>query len=152
MKFTSESISHNATVHSFTLTKEEGQPVLIYLIIIAFSLLGYTFNQPIFLLIIVIWVSIWRQATTQETLCVIKDLGIQITKISRAGGKKNFFVDCSQIREIVINEGLTPYSVVVYIAIILYNAKELIIPFEDFRISLVQAQEIYNGVRSLLYE
>lgn len=83
---------------------------------------------------------------------VIKGVGIQITEVKRSLGTVNLFIELSDIREIIINEGLTPYDVITYIGIILHKHSKLIVPFKRFSISQDQAKEIYLGSRELLFE
>ena len=86
-----------------------------------------------------------------ETLVMIKGLGLQITKHKRNGSQSNLFIDCSEIREVIINESLTPYHVRICLGIILIKSQELIVPFQNFDIKLVQARQVYKNAREILF-
>ena len=96
-----------------------------------------------------------------ESLIAIKGIGVQLTKVSKKGSAVHMFLDCTQIKDVVINEvtatqGMTPYSVYFYLALIVQNSDRMIVPFEvagrqNVTLRLEQVKEVYYGVRELLF-
>ncbi|CAG9320863.1 unnamed protein product [Blepharisma stoltei] len=152
MKFSIDSINETQTIRTFTCSNHECSPLKLALTIAFLSIFGFYLKQFWTILIIVY---LWQKYTNEiieETLCVIKGVGIQITEVKRNWGTSHLFIELSDIREIIINEGLTPYDVITYIGIILHKHTKLILPFKKFSITQDQAKEIYLGARELLFE
>ena len=151
MKFSSEIIKETGTILAFSCITESKSPYFLYSSILLLSVLGFLLKQCLVVVIIVYLVWGYRSEITQETLTVIKGIGVQITKYRRDGGKSNLFIDCSDIREVIINEALTPYHVRVCLGIILIKSQELIVPFQGFEITLTQAKQVYQATRKILF-
>ena len=144
-------INETRTILAFTFTKDQATPYFLCTLIVLLSILGFLLKQLSVILIILYLLWNYRNEVTQETLHAIKGLGIQITNYKRNGEKSNLFIDCGDIREIIINEALSPYDIRVYIGIILIKSQELIIPFQKFNISLTQAKQVYREAREILF-
>ncbi|OMJ95271.1 hypothetical protein SteCoe_1324 [Stentor coeruleus] len=150
MKFTSEIIKETGTILAFTCTKIPESPVFLYASTVLLTLLGFFLKQAMIIFPIIYLISNYRNAVIKETLYIIKGLGLQITKFTRAGSSSNLFIDSNEIREVIINETLSPYDVQIRLGIILTKSTKLIVPFEGFEISLTQAKQVYQGVRGTL--
>lgn len=151
MRFTKEVIKETGTILAFSCFAEHKTPYFLYTSVGFLSVLGFFMKQCGVVLVVAYLVWSYRSEITQETLSIIKGIGVQITKYRRDGGKSNLFIDSSDIREVIINEVLSPYHVKFCIGIITVKSQDLIVPFENFSISLIQAKQIYQGAKEVLF-
>jgi GPI-GlcNAc transferase complex, PIG-H component len=64
-----------------------------------------------------------------ESMIAVQGLGIQLCKTSMFGTKRNRFFHTSDIKELIINEGITMCRVVFYLALITNGSRRLVLPF-----------------------
>ena len=87
----------------------------------------------------------------QETLTIIRDLGIQLETETLGGSRTKEFHDISRIRDFIINEHVTFYYVRQYCAFIIENEKKLIVPFMNCsHLRQLDLEYIYCSVKSIL--
>jgi hypothetical protein len=149
MQFTSELVQGTGTILAFTCSKNYKRPYLLY---IEFFCCGAVFLLTGFWILLFFCGIFWlvhRKQIIKETLFVMKGIGLQITKFSRDGSCSNLFFDNSEIREVVIKESMSPYNVRINIAIILLGGARLVIPFNDFQITLKEAKQVYQATRTI---
>lgn len=152
MQFTSCQVGKTGTIKKFTYQKP------IKNLVQRHWLLGVLLVTNLFWGLKCLWVLvgavyIWKnQEVVEESMYVIKNIGVQINKKTVGGGVKRLFLECSNIKELIINEVLSPYNVRIYLGIILKKGDQVTVPFEDFEITLEQAKEIYNSSQELLFE
>ena len=86
-----------------------------------------------------------------ESLMIIRDLGIQTCTTTFDGKQTKCFHDISRIRDFIINEYVTFYSVRQYCALLVENEKELVVPFKNCTLLRQMDHEyIYCSVRQIL--
>eukprot|EP00922_Rhytidocystis_sp_ex-Travisia-forbesii_P051164 GHVS01075964.1.p1 GENE.GHVS01075964.1~~GHVS01075964.1.p1 ORF type:complete len:271 (-),score=55.76 GHVS01075964.1:381-1193(-) len=90
-------------------------------------------------------------STCEESLLVISGVGLQLRNTRRSGSCRYYFVDASQLEQVVINEGVVGLQVLYYLAFIVTDADRMIIPFQCFPPRLPTLTFIYNIVYSLLF-
>lgn len=96
-----------------------------------------------------------KSSIQEEKLVIIKDVGIQLTKVSKDGSTSHQFIERSALRDVVINEvrqsqALTPYDVYFYLAFVVIDQGQVIVPFQHFKQSLAQVKEVYYCSQELL--
>lgn len=149
MKFTSELIQETGTILAFTCHKDYKRPIFLYIQLFFFGVLIIITYHWFFILTTILTYLSYQKEITKETLFVMKGIGLQITKYSRDGSCRNLFIDTSEIREVVIKESMSPYNVRINIAIILLNGPRLIVPFNDFQITLKEAKQVYKATQTI---
>ena len=94
---------------------------------------------------------------TQESLLVIASLGVQTTTTFASGRQIARYHHISDIRDVVINEGITMHSVIYYLAILLRDKDDpqsvasLQPLFTSSWPSINCLQLIYQGIQSILF-
>ena len=151
MKFSSEIIKETGTILEYSCLKEEEKPYIFLGLLSLFAFFSVIFKSLLILVIPVYLIWSHRNEVFKETLLIIKNLGVQITKSKRSGAESSIFIEHSEIREFVINESMSPYSVKINLGIIQVKSVDLIIPFSSFELSLAQAKQVYKGAREILF-
>lgn len=98
-----------------------------------------------------------QRSLQEESLVIIKDVGIQLTKVRKDGSTSHQFYELSVLRNVVINEvrltqAMTPYDVYFYLAFIVTGQDQVIVPFQHFKLSLPQVKEVYYSAQDLLFK
>lgn len=65
-----------------------------------------------------------------ESMVVIRDLGIQLQAKYYSGKESHLFIDKRKIKSIIINEGLTYYDFIFYMAFIVEGSDKMILAFQ----------------------
>eukprot|EP01016_Furgasonia_blochmanni_P029227 TRINITY_DN3076_c0_g1_i24.p1 TRINITY_DN3076_c0_g1~~TRINITY_DN3076_c0_g1_i24.p1 ORF type:complete len:131 (-),score=11.89 TRINITY_DN3076_c0_g1_i24:204-596(-) len=86
----------------------------------------------------------------KESMTIIKELGVLLEKERLNRLKVREFIDISKIKGLIIHEGMTPYDVRYYLAIIIKDSMEVKIPFSGFDLSLNQLLQVYYPSRRFL--
>eukprot|EP00474_Spongospora_subterranea_P010319 CRZ10777.1 hypothetical protein [Spongospora subterranea] len=106
-------------------------------------------------LIICICLMTWRitslmKTVCEETLLVVQELGVQITRKSFSGKESHVFIDKDKISSIVINEGITMFRVIYYMAFIVNGQSDMVLAFNLLpRMGVLLP--IYVGTRAAFY-
>ena len=91
-----------------------------------------SFSWP--LTILLIWSLgswLYMSATIlEESIVVIRDLGVQIRRTYASGKHTAIFIEKARIQDLVMIEGIKSYCVIYYIAFILNDTTRMILPFE----------------------
>lgn len=130
VEFSTFTIGETGTIRAFRCEEPHTDQYLLFILTAFLGLITILYLSLWPLIVILFLYLRYKSQTVVETLYVIKNLGIQITRTNRGGVDKSIFIQSNRIRELVINEGLTPYDVKYYVAIIVSDAQELILPFE----------------------
>jgi hypothetical protein len=130
VEFSTFTIGETGTIRAFRCEEPQKDQYLLFILTALLGLITILYLSLWPLFIIFFLYHTYKSQTVVETLYVIKNLGIQITRTNRGGVDKSIFIQANRIRELVINEGLTPYDVKYYVAIIVSDASELVLPFE----------------------
>ncbi|KAG0238897.1 hypothetical protein BGW42_000058 [Actinomortierella wolfii] len=77
---------------------------------------------------------------TEETILVIRDVGVQVKTVYLGGRSVSRFIDRSRIADIIINEAITMMHIRVYMAIIVEGEDRMVVVFQA-----------YHGARSILF-
>ncbi|GAM28489.1 hypothetical protein SAMD00019534_116650, partial [Acytostelium subglobosum LB1] len=86
----------------------------------------------------------------EESLTVIRELGIQLRKKYLLKETVEF-IEKSRISSIIINEGISRYRVVYYMAFIVEGKQKMILAFDDLIPRINVLLKIYRGTRALMY-
>ena len=92
-----------------------------------------------------------RGRVAEESLLVIRELGVQLVTRYRSGRERHRFLEHAEIVDVVINEGITFQRVVFYMAFVARDADRLVLAFETLQPKLPVLREIYSGVRADLH-
>ncbi|KAG0344129.1 hypothetical protein BG004_004716 [Podila humilis] len=67
---------------------------------------------------------------TEETILMIRDVGIQVKTVYLGGRSVSRFIDRSKIQDIIINEAITMMHIRVYMAIIVEGQDKMVVVFQ----------------------
>eukprot|EP01101_Sappina_pedata_P003992 TRINITY_DN1633_c0_g1_i2.p3 TRINITY_DN1633_c0_g1~~TRINITY_DN1633_c0_g1_i2.p3 ORF type:complete len:128 (+),score=34.68 TRINITY_DN1633_c0_g1_i2:160-543(+) len=87
-----------------------------------------------------------------ESLLVIPDIGVQVITKYYGGKSIHRFVDKTQIKSIVINEGIHSFRVIFYMAFIVKGQDKMIIAFENLLPRLNDLTKVYHGTRTIMLD
>jgi hypothetical protein len=66
----------------------------------------------------------------QETIIVIRELGVQLETRYHSGKQTHTFIDKQKIKSIIINEGIVCYDIVFYMAFIVEGKNKIVLAFQ----------------------
>ncbi|PWY66588.1 phosphatidylinositol N-acetylglucosaminyltransferase [Aspergillus eucalypticola CBS 122712] len=97
---------------------------------------------------------VFRKGYTEESLLVIRGLGIQTstssqTYLSKASTR---FIPTTQIQDIVIHEAFKGFEVRFYLAVIVEGESEVVVVFPKLLPNRQILEEVWRGSRSCLYD
>ncbi|PYH97368.1 phosphatidylinositol N-acetylglucosaminyltransferase [Aspergillus ellipticus CBS 707.79] len=97
---------------------------------------------------------VFRKGYTEESLLVIRGLGIQMstssqTYLSKASTR---FIPTTQIQDIVIHEAFKGFEVRFYLAVIVAGESEVVVVFPKLLPNRQILEEVWRGSRRCLYE
>ncbi|KAI8619599.1 GPI-GlcNAc transferase complex, PIG-H component-domain-containing protein [Chytriomyces sp. MP71] len=102
---------------------------------------------PIFIL----WLY-WRSGTVrEESLLVIRNVGLQTRTTNALGSSSTTFVPVSKVAEVIVNEGITMFQVRYYLAVVVSDRKEMLVIFESFLPKLEYLKPVYWETRRILF-
>ena len=135
----------------FFLTKKYIPIVVILVAIIANQTRPNLWVYSIVFLMIMITSNIKRKSHISESLLAVRNLGIQLTsKDEKNRLVYQKFIPSDDIDQIIILEGLTAVSVIVYLAIDVSHDPNLVIPFSNFEeIPLDVFVSVRNGLKEI---
>ena len=154
VSFSTDNLS-DPTIKGFSVSCS--QPFLSqldYLIGVCVLILGmyvFTFARLIdvelFYLTLVVagWVLMKVNRVKNESVLVIKELGVQLQKKFYSGAEKHVFIDAHRIESVFINEGFHRCSVIFYLAFKEKEGSKLILAFEVCLHLLVSRMEGANS-------
>lgn len=70
-----------------------------------------------------------RGLVQEETLLVVRGLGVQLSSRSWSGAESSRLIDSARVRAVILNEGFTMCQVIVYLAIVAEGDDDMILPF-----------------------
>ncbi|KAF9406441.1 hypothetical protein BGZ94_003112 [Podila epigama] len=88
---------------------------------------------------------------TEETILVIRDVGIQVKTVYLGGRSVSRFIDRSKIQDIIINEAITMMHIRVYMAIIVEGEDKMVVVFQNLLPRLNVVLQAYHGARSIIF-
>ncbi|KAK1140847.1 hypothetical protein N8T08_009844 [Aspergillus melleus] len=97
---------------------------------------------------------VFRKGYTEESLLVIRGLGIQtstssLTYLAKASTR---FIPTTQIQDIVIHEAFKGFEVRFYLAIIVEGEPEMVVVFPTLLPKRAILEEVWRGSRHCLYD
>ncbi|KAA8646440.1 PIG-H family GPI synthesis protein [Aspergillus tanneri] len=97
---------------------------------------------------------VFRKGYTEESLLVIRGLGIQtstssLTYLSKASTR---FIPTTQIQDIVIHEAFKGFEVRFYLAVIVEGEPEVVVVFPKLLPKRAILEEVWRGSRRCLYD
>ncbi|KAL4463693.1 hypothetical protein ABPG72_009043 [Tetrahymena utriculariae] len=117
-------------------------------------ILSKTFNCIAFLIIIVvinlISLNYDGNKLKKESLIITKNVGVLIEKKMINGKSNTQFFCISNMRDLIMNEGMTPYDVRYYLVLIAKDENHLIQLFSSFNLRLADLLKIYYPARMAL--
>ncbi|KAF2427288.1 hypothetical protein EJ08DRAFT_671737 [Tothia fuscella] len=95
-----------------------------------------------------------RRGYTEESLLVLRGLGIQTTSSSSTYLSTNStrFIPTTSIQDIFIHEAFKMFEVRFYLAIVVEGEQDVVVVFPSLLPSLTILEEVWRGARSCLYE
>uniref|UniRef100_A0A6B2LLF0 Phosphatidylinositol N-acetylglucosaminyltransferase subunit H conserved domain-containing protein n=1 Tax=Arcella intermedia TaxID=1963864 RepID=A0A6B2LLF0_9EUKA len=99
----------------------------------------------------IIRVVIKGRMVKEESLLVIRDLGVQINTKYYSGGGTSEFIDRKKIKSIIINEGITMGDIIFYMAIIVRKKEKMVIVFKTLRPRIDTLLDIFKGSRAIMF-
>eukprot|EP00903_Cladosiphon_okamuranus_P007051 g6854.t1 len=91
-----------------------------------------------------------RSRVREESLLVVRELGVQVTTKYVDGREKSTFLDKAKIKAILINEGITMHRVVFYLAFVVAGRDKMVVAFENLKPRLHILVKIYRGTRAAI--
>ncbi|CAB1119135.1 unnamed protein product [Ectocarpus sp. CCAP 1310/34] len=91
-----------------------------------------------------------RSRVREESLLVVRELGVQVTTTYVDGREKSTFLDKAKIKAILINEGITMHRVVFYLAFVVAGRDKMVVAFENLQPRLNVLIKIYRGTRAAI--
>ncbi|CAM9951673.1 unnamed protein product [Scytosiphon promiscuus] len=91
-----------------------------------------------------------RSRVREESLLVVRELGVQVTTKYVDGREKSTFLDKAKIKAILINEGITMHRVVFYLAFVVAGRDKMVVAFENLKPRLHTLIKIYRGTRAAI--
>ncbi|KAF9956617.1 hypothetical protein BGZ72_002628 [Mortierella alpina] len=114
--------------------------------------LGTTFTSyAVIALLIVSRVIVKLFMVTEETILVIRDVGVQVKTVYLGGRSASRFIDRSKISDIIINEAITMMHIRVYLAIIVEGEDKMVVVFQHLLPRLNVLLQAYHGARSIIF-
>ncbi|KAH8695430.1 putative phosphatidylinositol N-acetylglucosaminyltransferase [Talaromyces proteolyticus] len=97
---------------------------------------------------------VWRKGYTEESLLVIRGLGIQTSTSSSTywSSAATRFIPTTQIQDIVIHEAFKGFEVRFYLAIIVEGEGDVVVVFPNILPKRKILEEVWRGARHCLYE
>lgn len=97
---------------------------------------------------------VWRKGYTEESLMVIRGLGIQTSTSSSMywSSAATRFIPTTQIQDIVIHEAFKGFEVRFYLTIIVEGESTVVVVFPNLLPKRMILEEVWRGARQCLYE
>ncbi|KAL1971262.1 hypothetical protein VTN77DRAFT_214 [Rasamsonia byssochlamydoides] len=98
--------------------------------------------------------AVWRKGYTEESLLVIRGLGIQTSTSSSMywSSAATRFIPTTQIQDIVIHEAFKGFEVRFYLAVIVEGEPDVVVVFPNLLPKRMILEEVWRGARQCLYE
>ncbi|EED19476.1 phosphatidylinositol N-acetylglucosaminyltransferase, putative [Talaromyces stipitatus ATCC 10500] len=98
--------------------------------------------------------AVWRKRYTEESLLVIRGLGVQTSTSSSMywSSAATRFIPTTQIQDIVIHEAFKGFEVRFYLAIIVEGEGGVVVVFPNLLPKRMLLEEVWRGARQCLYE
>eukprot|EP01104_Vermistella_antarctica_P021358 TRINITY_DN9608_c0_g1_i1.p1 TRINITY_DN9608_c0_g1~~TRINITY_DN9608_c0_g1_i1.p1 ORF type:complete len:166 (-),score=23.56 TRINITY_DN9608_c0_g1_i1:95-592(-) len=111
------------------------------------------------------WISLWSvviwaagsirllfrlQEVTEETLQVMREMGVQVITKTARGSETHLFIDKSKIEAVLINEGITCCQVVFYMTFSVRGHDSMVLAFQHLMPRYDDLLEIYRSTRATL--
>ncbi|KAL1978435.1 hypothetical protein VTN31DRAFT_1294 [Thermomyces dupontii] len=98
--------------------------------------------------------AVWRRRYTEESLLVIRGLGVQTSTSSSMywSGATTRFIPTTRIQDIVIHEAFKGFEVRFYLAIIVEGEPEVVVVFPNLLPRRRILEEVWRGARHCLYQ
>ena len=87
-----------------------------------------------------------------EHIYLIKEFGVSIEKHYLSGSIQKTFIPRYKLRDVIINEALTPYNVKVYLALLVQGASELTVLFESFNMDTKRLIMGYEAIKGHIFK
>lgn len=86
-----------------------------------------------------------------ESLTIIRESGVQIQTRYYNGKQSQLFIDRKRIKSVIINETISKFGVVFYMAFIVDKRSKMILGFQNIYPRIKLLLPIYRGTRSMLF-
>ncbi|KAL1989525.1 hypothetical protein VTN49DRAFT_6722 [Thermomyces lanuginosus] len=98
--------------------------------------------------------AVWRRRYTEESLLVIRGLGVQTSTSSSMywSSATTRFIPTTQIQDIVIHEAFKGFEVRFYLAIIVEGEPEVVVVFPNLLPRRRILEEVWRGARHCLFQ
>ncbi|KAI9306737.1 GPI-GlcNAc transferase complex, PIG-H component-domain-containing protein [Cunninghamella echinulata] len=140
--------------HEYSVTSSKPIMTFFDMLLIATISIFIWMNKSIYWIWIFIigWIWLKLRRVKQESLLVMRDIGIQVKTTYWNGKSESIFINRLRIEDVVINEGITLWQVKPYIAILIKDQSKMLIVFENLLPPLHPVLiDTYRGTRQLLF-
>ncbi|KAK3828065.1 MAG: GPI-GlcNAc transferase complex, PIG-H component-domain-containing protein [Benniella sp.] len=149
--------AHADNTREYIITSD-AKRINSYDLIVAFLCPGlvYALGTTLTCYTVIAFLIIWRIVVkllmvTEETILVIRDVGVQVKTVYLGGRSSSRFIDRSKISDIIINEAITMMHIRVYMAIIVEGEDRMVVVFQHLLPRLNVLLQAYHGARSIIF-
>lgn len=86
----------------------------------------------------------------QESLLVMRDLGVQLRTVYNSGRVVRTFIDRENILDIIINEGITGCRILYYLAVVVKGEKRMSVVFSNLYPPFSTVLQVYQSSKEVL--
>ncbi|KAG0634604.1 GPI-GlcNAc transferase complex, PIG-H component-domain-containing protein [Tuber brumale] len=101
--------------------------------------------------IVGLYIAIFIPGYTEESLLVIRDLGVQISTTTW-GGRRSRFIPTSAVRDLWIHEGFCGFEVIFYLAVAVEGEEGVVVVFPTLLPNRRVLELVWRGAKGCLYE
>ncbi|PWW71771.1 hypothetical protein C7212DRAFT_287314 [Tuber magnatum] len=98
-----------------------------------------------------LYIAIFAPGYTEESLLVIRDLGVQISTTTW-GGRRSRFIPTSAVRDLWIHEGFCGFGVRFYLAVVVEGEEGVVVVFPTLLPNRRILELVWRGAKGCLYE
>ncbi|RPA91046.1 hypothetical protein L873DRAFT_351768 [Choiromyces venosus 120613-1] len=138
--------------HTFTLNTHVHaclHPLLQYISAALASRIPWRYLLPSVLA--ALYIAIFTPGYTEESLLVIRDLGVQISTTTW-GGRRSRFIPTSAVRDLWIHEGFCGFEVRFYLAVVVEGEEGVVVVFPTLLPNRRILELVWRGAKGCLYE
>ncbi|KXS20172.1 hypothetical protein M427DRAFT_403651 [Gonapodya prolifera JEL478] len=99
---------------------------------------------------VILWIVAKLEKVVSESIFAVKGLGLEI-RTRRVWRRSSQFIDIARISDICINEALYRFGVVTYMAILIREEDNMLIPYENILPPVTILQRVYKECWKELY-
>ncbi|CUS15679.1 unnamed protein product [Tuber aestivum] len=98
-----------------------------------------------------LYIAVFAPGYTEESLLVIRDLGVQISTTTW-GGRRSRFIPTNAVRDLWIHEGFCGFEVRFYLAVVVEGEEGVVVVFPTLLPNRRILELVWRGAKGCLYE